>query len=71
MRTVISLISAVALLAGLALLGVAFITPRNYNLAAASAVQVSQVYGEATYYAVMGVGVLLFAILLAVASPRE
>jgi hypothetical protein len=71
MRTIISVISAVALLAGLALLGIAFTTPGKYALTNASAIQASTVYAEATYYAVMAVGVLLFAILLTVALPKE
>jgi len=60
------LVSAAALIWGAVLLFTAVTEPNNYYLRDASAVQVTQVYSEATYYAVTAAALFLLALLLEV-----
>lgn len=68
MKTVMTIIGALTLCAGILLFIVAFTTPTKYPLTGASAIQISQVYAEATFYAVLAIaafvfsGVLLYAV---------
>lgn len=68
MRTIAQLLAAVALLGGAALFVLAIQTPGKYLMLAKSAVQVSQVYSEATFYGVMAIAAFAAGILLAVSS---
>lgn len=64
---VTSLFRVLSLLAfggGLVQLGLAILTPRNYVLTSASAVQITQVYSEATYTAALAVGLLMTAAVI-------
>lgn len=72
MRILAAAIAAIFFLAGLALLGYAVIYPRTFDLTTASAIQAQQVYVQATYYAVGGIGALLGAIvcMLSVVEQR-
>lgn len=70
MKTFVNLLSAVALLAGIGALVYAFTTPGRYALIEASAIQITQVYAEATLYAVIAVGILLVAVVLQAAGRQ-
>lgn len=66
MRIVTQFLAAVVFLAGVALFVVAIQTPRQYMLLGASAAQITQVYAEATLYAVLSVAAFACGTLLAV-----
>ncbi len=63
MRSILAALSGPATILGVLLLIFAAFTPSRYSLGFASAVQVSQVYSEAAFYALLGIGALLFAIV--------
>ena len=56
MRILSTAYTALAFVAGLIALGYAFIYPSGFQLATASAIQIQQVYSQATFYAVLGLG---------------
>ena len=63
-RSILQLLSAIALLLGIAYFISAITTPGSYSLRDASAIQISQVYSEALYYAVLCAASFLFGIFL-------
>lgn len=62
------LFSAIAFIAGSLTILYAASIPGRYNLYSASAVQISQVYSEATYHALMGIGAILIATFIQLLS---
>lgn len=64
MKTVIELIAVLCWLTGLALFVVALITPNKYAMLSASAIQTTQVYSEASYYAGLSIAAFLSGIFL-------
>ncbi len=68
MRIIYGLLTAIIMLAGIYFLFQAITTPTLYNLSSASAPQVTQVYSEATYYALVAAASFLLAILLYLAT---
>jgi hypothetical protein len=71
MKTVIELIAVLCWLAGLALFVVAFITPNKYAMLSASAIQTTQVYSEALYYAGLSIAALLSGVFLMVTVRKS
>lgn len=71
MRTLIELLAGVCWLAGLVLVGIALSTPGKYPLAMASAAQISQVYAEASYYALIAIAAFLSGILMMASLPKN
>jgi hypothetical protein len=63
-ESILHLISAIALIWGISLLMAALAMPGQYRLFTASAPQITQVYTEATYYAVEACAMFLLALLL-------
>ena len=77
MKMIITVISTVTALAGilstivgLGALLYAFLLPKSYSLSTASAVQATQIYTEAGYWALLGIGALIFAGLCASSVSR-
>lgn len=62
------LVSAFAFILGVITFLYAASVPGRYNLYSASAVQISQVYSEATYHALMGIGAILIALFIQLIS---
>jgi len=71
MKTLITILGALALVGGILLFGAALLTPSQYPLASASAIQLSQVYAQATYYAVLSVAAFVFAGVLLIATNDD
>jgi uncharacterized membrane protein YidH (DUF202 family) len=67
MRTVIELFAAAVMLAGVALGIYAYALPSRFDIANASAIQVTQVYSQATLYAVLAVALFVLAGVLTLA----
>lgn len=65
MRTLGLLIAALTFMAGCGLSLYALYIPNAYRLGGASAIQVSQVYNMAVYYAVMAVAAFVATLVLA------
>lgn len=61
MKTVMTIIGAVTLSIGMLLFIIAFTVPARYPLMNASALQITQVYAEATFYALLAVGAFVFS----------
>lgn len=61
MRTVIELTAAVVMLAGVGMGIYAFTLPTRYDTALASALQMTQVYSQATFYGVLAIALFAFA----------
>lgn len=61
MRTIVELFAAVVMLAGCAVGVYAFALPTRYDTALASALQVTQVYSQATFYGVLSIALFAFA----------
>lgn len=61
MRTVVELFAAVVMLAGVAMGVYAFTLPTRYNTALASALQITQVYSQATFYGVLAIALFALA----------
>lgn len=72
MRYVINMcvvfVGVIAVLAGLYFLALAVSTPGQYNLAQATAPQMTQVYSEGIYRGVLAVGCFVFAAVCALSS---
>lgn len=68
MKTVMTIIGALTLVAGILLFIMAFTTPTKYPIATASAIQISQVYAEATFYAVLAIAAFVFSGVLLYAT---
>lgn len=68
MKIVYDVIGALALLGGIGLLGLALYTPTKYSLVGASAIQISQVYSEASYYGVMAIAMFALTGILFLAT---
>lgn len=66
MKSLAHFVTALALLAGMGLFLLAAATPSTYHLAGASAPQISQVYAEASHYALLSCAAFLFGILIEV-----
>lgn len=64
MRTVVELLAVVCWLGGVVLFIIAFITPNKYAMLSASAVQTTQVYSEALYYAGLAIAAFLSGVFL-------
>lgn len=71
MKILIHLVAAVALIAGAYFVFQALATPGKYPLSSASAVQATQVYTEAMYYALVATALFLLGILIEVAGIAE
>lgn len=71
MRTIVNLFAALFWLAAAGLLLYAFIFPAGYNLATASAPQVTQVYSQATYYGVLAIAAGIVGLFLVMTSGRD
>lgn len=65
------LVGALAMLAGIGWMFTAVTYPGSFSLRTASAVQVTQVYSEATYYGVLAIVAFSFAILVELAGRRQ
>ena len=68
MKIIYGLLTAIIMLAGIYFLSQAIATPTLYNLRTASAIQITQVYAEATYQALVSGACFLLAILLYLAT---
>ena len=68
--TVTALASILSTIAGLGALNDAFLLPKMPSLSAASGAQATQIYAEASYWALLGIGALIFAGLCASSVPR-
>ncbi len=72
MRVLTNLLGAIAILAGIGLAVIAFSTTSILSQAQnASAVQITQVYSEATFYAVLSGASFLFAIAMMIPGIVE
>lgn len=71
MRAVIQLVGALTFLAGVGMLLHAAYLPTTYVLRGASAVQISQVYDTAGYYAALATAVFAATLVLALAGQRK
>ena len=71
MRQVTQLLSALTFLAGGGLLLYAAYLPTTYVLRGASAVQISQVYDTAGYYAALATAVFAATLVLALVGQRK
>lgn len=71
MKLVFDVVSALALVGGSALFALALLTPSKYSLSGASAVQISQVYAESTYYAVLAVAAFALAGILLLGTKNS
>ncbi len=71
MRFITGLFAAAFFLGGLAALGYAVIYPQGFVLNTASAVQITQVYTMALYYAAIGTGSLLCAVVILLAMMQS
>jgi hypothetical protein len=72
MRILVVVLGVLAVLIGVVFFALAFLAPHGSNLAGASAVQITQVYSEASYDALMSIAAFAFAGLCASAAayPR-
>lgn len=68
MKTVMTIIGVLTLVGGILLFIAAFTTPTKYPLSGASAIQISQVYAEATFYAVLAIAAFVFSGVLLYAT---
>lgn len=66
MKTIAHILAALAFIVGVGLLVLSFLTPYQYNMAAASAIQAQQVFAIADHVAILGIGTLLAGLLLEV-----
>lgn len=71
MRLISQLLGAVTFLIGCGLFIYAAYLPTNYSLGGASAMQISQVYDTATYYAVLAIAAFAGTLVLATASRGD
>lgn len=70
MRFIVEIFAAVVMLAGCAVGIYAFTVPNRFPLAEASAIQITQVYSQATFYGVIAIALFAFAAVL-VLSLRQ
>lgn len=68
MRTATLIVAAIVFLFGLVMFAGAVNTPGNYHLGGASAIQVGQVYAEATWRATIAIGAFVMAGVLTLAA---
>ena len=72
MKTITTILGALASVGGILLFIVAFITPFRFSLAGASEIQISRVYTQATFFGVLSVAAFVFAgVLLLAANAQE
>lgn len=64
MRLITSILGVIAILGGIAFGILAYLEPGKYVLAGASAIQITQVYAQAQYYAGLSIICLLLAIAI-------
>jgi hypothetical protein len=64
MRTIAVLLATLIFLAGCGFSVYALYLPNSYRLGGASAVQISQVYDTASYYALLGIAAFAGALVL-------
>jgi hypothetical protein len=70
-KLIFNIIGALVLVGGIAAIGLALWTPHKYYLDGASAIQATQVYSEATYYAVIAVAAFVLAGVLLIATKDD
>ncbi len=68
MRIIINIVAGIALLIGIGYLFTAATFTTGMNLSSASAIQITQVYTQAGFNALMGIGALLVAVVLVIAG---
>lgn len=61
MKVITTIIGTLVLLGGIVLFIAAIITPQKYPLSGASAIQIAQVYSEATFYGVLSIAAFVLA----------
>lgn len=71
MKVLVEIVGAVVLVAGIAALLKALSTPGGYAMSGASAIQATQVYTEATFYAVVSVAAFVLAGVLLIAANGQ
>lgn len=73
MRDLAKALAALSFLGGAGMLFFAFSTLSSYSLTNASAIQMTQVYSEGMYRALLGIGLLVMALVCVVVvySPQE
>ena len=71
LRSIVQILGVLTLLAGVYFFMNALTIPARYTLSAASAVQITQVYSEATYNGIMAVAAFTLAGILILGSREE
>lgn len=61
MKVITTIVGALVLFGGIALFMMAIITPQKYPLTGASALQIAQVYSEATFYGVLSIAAFVLS----------
>lgn len=68
MRALLNILGAIAMLIGIGYLLTAATFMSGVNLTSANAIQVTQVYTQASYNALMGIGALLVTVVFVIAG---
>ena len=72
MKTITTILAALASVGGILLFIVAFITPFQFSLVGAPEFQISRVYTQATFFGVLSLAAFAFAgVLLLAANAQE
>jgi len=73
MRYITLLIGLLSIIGGIIFGILSYLEPKAYDLTAASAIQITQVYAMAQHYALLGILCMLFAIaiILTTSSPAS
>ena len=71
MKAIVEVVGAIVLVGGIIALVKALSTPGSYAINDASAIQISQVYAEATYWAVIAVAAFVLAGVLMLAANGQ